>query len=146
MENSDKIKVGIIGATGYAGEELLRLLLNHPQTVIGGISSVSFEGESISKVYPSLSGFCDMVLSDEDTVIQNSDVVFASLPHGLSEPKAKNVWSRERHLLIWVRTSACMMKKIISNGMDCPIGRRYYMNKRFTAFRSCIGHWQPGKK
>ena len=89
METSDKIRVGIIGATGYAGEELLRLLLNHPQAVISGISSVSFEGESISKVYPALSGFCDMILSDEDTVIQNSDVVFASLPHGLSEPKAK---------------------------------------------------------
>lgn len=89
MEQITKIKAGIIGATGYAGEELLRLLLNHPQVEIGGISSVSFEGESISKVYPSLSGFCDMVLSDEDTVIQNSDVIFASLPHGLSEPKAK---------------------------------------------------------
>ena len=55
METSDKIRVGIIGATGYAGEELLRLLLNHPQAVISGISSVSFEGESISIVYPALS-------------------------------------------------------------------------------------------
>ena len=84
-----KIQVGILGATGYAGEELLRLLLSHPQAEIGGISSVSFEGQRISEVYPSLAGWCDMTLTDEDTVIQNSDVVFASLPHGLCEEKAK---------------------------------------------------------
>lgn len=87
----NKIKAGIIGATGYAGEELLRLLLTHPAAEIGGISSVSFEGKKISEVYPSLAAWCDLVLTDEDTVIENSDVVFASLPHGLSEEKAKKV-------------------------------------------------------
>ena len=86
--NNPKIKVGIIGATGYAGEELLRLLLTHPMVEIGGISSVSFEGQVISAVYPALAKYCDMVLTDEDTVIANSDVVFASLPHGLCEDKA----------------------------------------------------------
>lgn len=84
-----KIKAGIIGATGYAGEELLRLLLTHPDVEIGGISSVSFEGQTISAVYPALAGFCDRVLTDEDTVIAGSEVVFASLPHGLCEEKAK---------------------------------------------------------
>ncbi len=87
----NKIRAGIIGATGYAGEELLRLLLMHPLAEIGGISSVSFEGQKISEVYPSLAAFCDMVLTDEDAVIANSDVVFASLPHGLCEEKAKKV-------------------------------------------------------
>ena len=46
-----KIKVGIIGATGYAGAELVRILLTHPEAVIAAISSVSFEGQKISDVY-----------------------------------------------------------------------------------------------
>ncbi|MBQ4153265.1 MAG: N-acetyl-gamma-glutamyl-phosphate reductase [Oscillospiraceae bacterium] len=89
-----KIKAGIIGATGYAGEELLRLLLTHPSVEIGGISSVSFEGQKISAVYPAMAKWCDMTLVDEDTVIENSDVVFASLPHGLCEDKAKKCLSK----------------------------------------------------
>ena len=46
------INVGIIGATGYAGVELLRLLLHHPQATVSALSSVSFEGKKISEVYP----------------------------------------------------------------------------------------------
>ncbi len=97
--NNQKIKVGIIGATGYAGEELLRLLLTHPMVEIGGISSVSFEGQAISAVYPSLAKWCDTVLTDEDTVIANSDVVFASLPHGLCEDKAKKCLSKGKKFI-----------------------------------------------
>ena len=40
-----KIKAGIIGATGYAGAELVRILLTHPNAEIAAISSVSFEGK-----------------------------------------------------------------------------------------------------
>ena len=48
------IKIGIIGATGYAGVELIRILLNHPQAELAAVSSVSFEGKAVSEVYPSL--------------------------------------------------------------------------------------------
>lgn len=94
--NTDKINVGIIGATGYAGAELLRLLQNHPNVNISAISSVSFEGKSISEVYPNFNGICDDVLTDEDTVVKKSDVVFASLPHGLSEPIAKKCFESDK--------------------------------------------------
>ncbi|NLG52905.1 MAG: N-acetyl-gamma-glutamyl-phosphate reductase [Clostridiales bacterium] len=83
------IKAGIIGATGYAGVELVRILLNHPFVELAAISSVSFEGKKISEIYPSLYGVYDETLSDGDTVIKKSDVVFASLPHGISQPLAK---------------------------------------------------------
>lgn len=87
------IKVGIIGATGYAGVELLRLLLSHPEVSIAALSSVSFEGKPISEVYPAFFSLCDTTLLSEDAVIEKSDVVFASLPHGLSEPLAEKVLS-----------------------------------------------------
>ena len=53
------VKAGIVGATGYAGLELVRLS-THPQVQIAALSSVSFEGKPLSEVYPSLRGRCDM--------------------------------------------------------------------------------------
>lgn len=85
----DKIKVGIIGATGYAGCELVRLLYNHPAAEVVAMSSVSFEGKALSEVYPSFYGIEDRILTNEDQVIANSEVVFASLPHGLCEKIAR---------------------------------------------------------
>ncbi|MBR5135347.1 MAG: N-acetyl-gamma-glutamyl-phosphate reductase [Clostridia bacterium] len=83
------IKAGIIGATGYAGVELVRILLNHPQVELAAVSSVSFEGQPISQIYPSLREICDMTCESADAVIEKSDVVFAALPHGLSQDTAK---------------------------------------------------------
>lgn len=79
------VKVGIIGATGYAGVELVRLLTAHPQVQIAALSSVSFEGKALSEVYPAMAGVADQVLVDDEQVLEAADVVFASLPHGLSE-------------------------------------------------------------
>ncbi len=82
----NKIKAGIVGATGYAGLELIRILSNHPYAEIAAVSSVSYEGKMLSEVYPNFSGILDMTLENSDAVIEKSDVIFASLPHGLSEP------------------------------------------------------------
>lgn len=83
------IKVGIVGATGYAGVELVRLLQSHPEVTVTGVSSVSYEGKSISEIYPNLYGICDDKLESEQALIDKCDVIFASLPHGLSEKLAK---------------------------------------------------------
>lgn len=84
----EKYKIGIVGATGYAGVELVRLLLGHPNAEIAAVSSVSFEGKKISEIYPNLSGCCDMTLTGADAMIGLCDVIFAALPHGLSEELA----------------------------------------------------------
>lgn len=83
------IKVGIIGATGYAGAELVRLLMSHPQAQLTAISSVSFEGKAISQVYPSYYNLNDMVCENADRVVDKCQVIFAALPHGLSQELAK---------------------------------------------------------
>lgn len=83
-----KIRVGIVGATGYAGAELVRLILTHPAAELVAISSVSFEGKKISEVYPNLAKVCEMELTDSAKMAEECDVVFAALPHGLSEPLA----------------------------------------------------------
>jgi len=84
----EKIKVGVVGATGYAGSEICRLVMSHPDAELAAISSVSFEGMALSQVYPAYREICDMVCGNEDEVVEKSDVVFAALPHGLSQELA----------------------------------------------------------
>lgn len=88
------IKVGIIGATGYAGVELIRILLNHPQAELAAVSSVSFEGKAVSEVYPSLYGLCDMPCCPAQEAIEKSDVVFACVQHGISQEFAAQCAAR----------------------------------------------------
>lgn len=85
MRTDGKIRAGIIGATGYAGVELVRLLLRHPGAELAALSSESFLGEQIESVYPSLLSSVSEKLVTPDEVIARSECVFASLPHGLSQ-------------------------------------------------------------
>ena len=83
------IKVGIIGATGYVGAELIRLLSKHPKVTVAAISSNSFQGKELSEIYGNFSGIVSLICEDENKVVENSDVIFTALPHGLSESIAK---------------------------------------------------------
>ena len=79
------INVSIIGATGYAGAELLRLLYQHPQVNVVHITSENYTGKKISDVYPHLRGLYEQNLismQDLDIIAQDSDFVFIGLPHG----------------------------------------------------------------
>ena len=82
------IQVGIVGATGYVGAELVRLLSAHPQAQIAAVSSVTFQGKPLSGVYPSYYGLCDMECVSQEEVVEKAHVVFAALPHGLSQELA----------------------------------------------------------
>lgn len=80
------IKVGIIGATGYVGAELVRILSGHPKVELSVLISKSFAGKKFSDIYPSFRGVCDLVLSDmtPEQVAKNCDFVITALPHGVS--------------------------------------------------------------
>lgn len=84
------IKASVIGATGYAGAELFRLLSVHPKVTLNAISSVSFEGKNISDVYAGFRDASALTLTTAEEAVKGSDVVFASLPHGLSEKLAED--------------------------------------------------------
>ncbi len=80
------IKAGIIGATGYAGQELIRLLYNHKSVELIYLSSHSYEGMKLSEVYPNFTGIIDtkLVNMNADQMSDDCDVIFFALPHGLA--------------------------------------------------------------
>lgn len=79
------MKIGIIGATGYTGSELVRILTNHPAIEITMITSESRAGELFSDVHPFLQGIADQKLvSMNDIDNYELDLVFLALPHGVS--------------------------------------------------------------
>lgn len=77
-----KKSVGIIGANGYTGSELVRLLAFHPQVEIKFLFSRSNSGTKISDIYPDLIGVCEDILTNE---IQAVDILFLCLPHKESQ-------------------------------------------------------------
>lgn len=79
------MKASVIGATGFAGAELLRLLEGHPEVEIACITSESSTGEAITNMYPHLAGRIEKNLTsmqDIDDIAAKSDVIFIALPHG----------------------------------------------------------------
>src|SRR5690242_1427030 len=79
------IRVAVAGASGYAGGEVLRLLLAHPDVQIGSVTAGSNAGERLGALQPHLVPLADRVLA-ETTVdeLAGHDVVFLALPHGES--------------------------------------------------------------
>lgn len=83
------ITCAVIGATGYAGAELARLLLSHPEVGSLALSSASSGGEEMASVYPNLLGAKKAgTLVDRAQAVEAADVVFASLPAGHAEDVA----------------------------------------------------------
>jgi N-acetyl-gamma-glutamyl-phosphate reductase len=77
------IKAGIAGATGYTGQELIEILLRHPQVRITGLYSTTDEPKPIGTVFPRFAGRISLSLEKLDLkeLADNSDVVFLALPH-----------------------------------------------------------------
>ena len=80
------IKAAVLGATGYAGIELVRLLTNHPEVKIEILGSQSFAGQNINEVYPNLKNVLDLNCETVDIdKVAKCDVAFTALPHGASK-------------------------------------------------------------
>ncbi len=82
---STPLRVVIAGATGYTGSELVRLLLDHPDVEIAGVTSSSRAGTRFDEIYPQFTGFFDQKLtSTEEINPADYDAIFLGLPHGIS--------------------------------------------------------------
>ena len=90
------MKVGVVGASGYVGGELLRLLVTHPRVQVNSVTSRQKAGEYVHRVHPSLKGFIDITFSPMDTekLASNCDVVFTAVPHGKANKIVKDLYDR----------------------------------------------------
>lgn len=87
-----KIKVGIIGGTGYTGVELLRLLVTHPNVELTLITSRSEAGRSVADLFPSLRGFTDLAFTEPDAdAFRGCDIVFSATPNGVAMTHARQL-------------------------------------------------------
>lgn len=87
-----KIKVGIVGATGYTGVELLRLLAQHPHAEITAVTSRQESGMPVADMFPSLRGHVDAVFKTPDeAALDQCDVVFFATPHGVAMKEAQQL-------------------------------------------------------
>lgn len=97
---ANKLKIGIIGGTGYTGVELLRLLVTHPNAELLFITSRSESGKAVSELFPSLRGFTDLVFTAPDVKnYQECDVVFSATPNGIAMQHARELLENDTKLI-----------------------------------------------
>jgi N-acetyl-gamma-glutamyl-phosphate reductase len=79
------IRIGVIGATGYAGAELVRILSGHPDVTLAALTSRQYAGRRFDQVYPSMTGWVDLACEayDVEALCSRIDVAFLALPHKL---------------------------------------------------------------
>lgn len=94
--NKNKIKIGIIGGTGYTGVELLRLLAMHPNAELSVITSRGEAGLPVAEMFPSLRGYIQLAFTDPTTTqaqvdLHACDVVFFATPNGIAMNQARDL-------------------------------------------------------
>lgn len=89
------INVGIVGATGYTGVELLRLLVGHPEVALKVITSRSEAGMPVADMFPNLRGHVDLAFSEPNIdELAGCDVVFFATPHGVAQSQVPALLDR----------------------------------------------------
>jgi len=97
----EKKKVAILGASGYTGSDLLRLLLIHPNVEVTYLTADKHSGKLISDVFPNLRDLIDLELQplDPNSIPGDVDIVFCALPHGKSASIVKELFNRSIHII-----------------------------------------------
>lgn len=94
-------RIAVAGASGYAGGEVLRLALGHPQFEVGAVTAASTAGTRLGDVHPQLAPLADAVLADTTAeALAGHDVVFLALPHGASANLIGALTERDPEVLI----------------------------------------------
>lgn len=96
-----KLNIAILGASGYTGVELVRILANHPYAHIAALSGDSQAGKTMAEVYPHLQGFTLPTLQKMDEIDYHSiDLVFCCLPHATTQEVIKKLLLEKSSLKI----------------------------------------------
>ncbi len=110
----NKIRVSVLGASGYTGSDLLRLLLIHPEVELAHITADKHAGKKVSDVLPHLRSFLKLELQplDVKSIPDDIEIVFAALPHGASAKVVEELVERG--------------KRVVDLGADFRLSHRVY--------------------
>jgi N-acetyl-gamma-glutamyl-phosphate reductase len=89
VQSRSAVKVGIIGASGYSGEELVRLLLAHPNVELTAATSRQYAGQTLAQVFPKFSPYTPsrqvrFTEPNAELIAKQAEIVFLALPHGVA--------------------------------------------------------------
>lgn len=86
------IKASVIGGTGYAGQELLRILFRHPEVEVISVGSRSFAGQALKSVYRNYEHITEALCENKNVaeLAEDSDVIFMALPHGIASAQVND--------------------------------------------------------
>ncbi len=88
-----KLKIGVVGGTGYTGVELLRLLAQHPHCELKLVTSRQEAGTSVAAMFPGLRGHVDLEFTaPSDTALKQCDLVFFATPNGVAMQQARGLF------------------------------------------------------
>ena len=118
MSITNKIKVGIVGGSGYTGGELIRLLINHPKVDINFINSKTYAGEKVTDIHKDLIGESEIRFIGE---IKDCDIMFLCLGHNKSEEFLR-------------KTSINIKTKIIDLSQDYRLEKPFIENDKKRDF------------
>jgi N-acetyl-gamma-glutamyl-phosphate reductase len=95
------LRVGVAGASGYSGVELVKILLRHPRVKLTVATSEQSSGQPLAAIFPHLRGLVEIVTAsaDPETLARECDVVFTALPHGVPMKIAPAVLAAGKKLI-----------------------------------------------
>ncbi|MBP8717490.1 MAG: N-acetyl-gamma-glutamyl-phosphate reductase [Candidatus Atribacteria bacterium] len=98
----EKIRVSIVGATGYSGKELIRILLKHPQVELTHLVSASYVGQNIAAIFPEFKNQLDkeLISLDLELITNDSELIFTALPHTVSLEVVPDLLARKKRRVI----------------------------------------------
>ncbi len=94
--DQDQVRIGIVGAAGYGGVQLVRLLADHPRAQLTYIAGRDGVGKKYGEIYPQLIAACNLPVQpvDVELIAQACEVVFLALPHGLAHDLAPTLLAK----------------------------------------------------
>lgn len=107
------IRVGVIGATGYAGAELVRIVAGHPDMELTAVTSRQYAGVRFDKIFPSMAGMVNIACEEfsAQKIAEKTDAVFTALPHKLPMAFVPELVKQGKKWLIFLRISDSPMSR-----------------------------------
>lgn len=135
--NPEKLKVAIVGASGFTGSELARLLISHPEVTISMITSESHVGKPFSDLHPQFYSRLDIPLESADQVEKvDVDVIFLALPHGVSMDFVARWKDKGSKIIDLSGDLGSLPKRFMKNGMVRNIPIRMDLRPVFMVYQN----------